>query len=125
MKKEIMAVSLLAVILILSLINISVMGTRMETLTADIDQAQVYAKSGQVEQAASRVESSLNTWESWAGYTHIMLRHSEIEMITDAYYELLTELQEGSEPAPARYSWLKSLLADMTAKESITVQSVF
>ncbi len=125
MKKEVMAISLLAVILILSLINISVMGSRMEVLTSDIDQAQEYAKSGQVESAAHRVEASLKTWESWAGYTHIMLRHSEIEMITDAYYELLTELQEGNNPAPARYSWLKSLLADMTAKESITIQSVF
>ena len=125
MKKEITAVCLLALILILSLLNIRLMGTRMNALISDVEAAEKLSASGEPQQAAETVQGSLKTWESWENYTHIMLRHSEIEMITQAYYELLAELQEGKAPAHAKFSWLLSLLADMTAKESITFKSVF
>ena len=91
MKKEIYAVILLVVMFAGAIINnryISVMTGEIETLS---EQAGAAAASEDWEKAAKYAETAVKEWARMDKYTHIVLRHSEIDTVSDALYELLKE----------------------------------
>ena len=124
MKREYVAAVMLAAILALSLINVRHIERKASALTGDIEQAQRLYQNGEHEQAADSVEDSLSSWLNWDSYSHIMLRHSEIDLVTDAYYELLSELQGENEVTEASFGALIEKLHDIVRKERVNAGSL-
>lgn len=124
MKRELVAVSLILIIFALSLVNIRYVESRTDMLTNDVEAAEKLFINGDTDAAISLVKESLDNWLSWEPYTHIMLRHSEVDLVTDAYYELLSKLQSEEEVPEAAYRRLKEQLRSISAMERITIGSI-
>lgn len=124
MKRELIAAALLLALLALSFLNVRYMENKTSALAADIEAADGLYGSGDAESAAGLVEDSLNGWLSWKSYTHIMLRHSEIDVVTCAYYELLEKLESGEKVPEASFESLITTLGDIVDKESIALGSL-
>ncbi|PKM74164.1 MAG: hypothetical protein CVU91_03730 [Firmicutes bacterium HGW-Firmicutes-16] len=124
MIREIIAVSLLFALLALSLFNVKYIENKTDILANEIEQAHELYQNGDNEGAASHVEESLNNWLSWESYSHIMLRHSEIDIITGAYFALLEELEGDAKVTGASFDALIETLNDIAKKERITLGSL-
>ena len=88
-KKEICAALLLAVILTTAIIN----SNHLEALTSDLQElVDITAKAAADDNwsiAEENAEKLSDKWHEMDPYTHIVLKHSEIDSTTDAIYELL------------------------------------
>ena len=124
MKREFVAIFLIAAILALALINIRHIENKTQALSEDIETAEKLYLNGDKKGAVAGIEDSLETWLSWDSYSHIMLRHSEIDVITDGYYDLLSELQGENEVTEASFGKLKEELHSIVVKERVTVESI-
>jgi len=121
MKREIIAAALLLSLLGLSIFNVHYMGKKTAILADEIDKAQTLFMDGDTVGAATCIENSLQGWLGWESYSHIMLRHSEIDSLTDAYYALLDEVQSGNEVPEAAFGALTEKLRDIVGKEGMSV----
>jgi zona occludens toxin (predicted ATPase) len=72
----------------------------------------------------SEARLALEQWNAVKNYTHMMLRHSEVDRITDDYYSLIAAFRSGgdSDTAKRRLLWRLKALRDM---ERLSLGSVF
>ncbi|MEA4894017.1 MAG: DUF4363 family protein [Oscillospiraceae bacterium] len=124
MIREIIAIVLLAALLALSIFNVGYIEKKADILSGEIDEAHELYKSGDKEGACSLVRESRDNWLGWEAYSHIMLRHSEIDVITSAYFELLSELEGGERVADASFEALIETLSGIVSKERLTLGSL-
>ena len=124
MKREFFAVGLLIALLTLSLYNIRYIENKSQTLSSYIEKAETHYLSGDRQGAAEDIEASLDLWLGWDSYSHVMLRHSEVDVITESYYELLKELEGDDTVTKASFGKLKEELSSITTKERINVRSI-
>ena len=124
MKREIFAVALLLGLLTLSLYNIRYIENKSQTLNSYIEKAEKHYLSGDRQGAAEDIEASLKLWLGWDSYSHVMLRHSEVDVITESYYELLKELEGDDAVTKASFGKLKEELNSIITKERINVRSI-
>ncbi len=126
MKKEIFAALLLLVLLALSYANIFVISTLCEDVSALVESAGDAAKAGDFEAAEASARRALELFERYAPYTHIVLRHMDIETLTHGFYELLGGIYLRSPgDALASAQLIVSELEDIREMESISWGSVF
>ena len=125
MKRELIAIVLLLTLLVLSLANVRYIEDKSADLMENIDAAESLLESGDTPGAENAIRSSLDTWLSWKSYTHIMLRHTEIDAITDAYYELLVGVQNGGDAPRAAFGALRQKLRDLSEKERVGAGTLF
>ena len=124
MKREYVAVLIIAAIFSLALINVHHIESKTLALTSDIELAEKLYFDDDSEGAVSSLEKSLSNWLSWDSYSHVMLRHSEVDVITDAYYELLSELEGEAKVSQAAFDKLKEVLSSIADKERISLNSI-
>ena len=124
MKSEYAAFIIIVALLALVLINVNHIENKTLALTEEIELAEKQYFVGDTVGSVSGVEESLNAWLSWDSYSHIMLRHSEVDVITDAYYELLSKLEGETKVSPASFEKLKEALNSIADKERISINSI-
>lgn len=126
MKKEIFAGVLLAVMLAISIYNI----TRIDSLSEDmirlIEEAEKASQISDWENAAQKAEKAAVLWESNDSYTHIVISHGETDSVSDAMYELLSEIYSQNSGSVKGLSMLLiSHLKSMTEMEKLRLGSIF
>ena len=124
MKREFVAVALLLALLILSLMNVHYIESRTDALSNQIQSAEELYTGNDRAGASRLVEASLNSWLDWNSYSHIMLRHSEVDLVTDAFYSLLEELEGGETVTEASFDSLRETLGDIVKKERVSLGSL-
>lgn len=125
MKREIIAGAILLLILAASIFNICYVDSAMDTLASQVKDAGKLAQEGRIEESAIVLQGSLDKWRKLDKYAHIMLRHEEIDPITDEYYALLDELDTGGETTSASFETLISRLHELAEMEHLTFSSIF
>ena len=126
MIREISAYVLLAAIIIGSLINIRFMDKTFSSLEDMADEAYTCAVNGDSEQAENLLSSACSEWLALDGYTHIFLKHTEIDSTTDAFFEMLSDISEGNtDAASGSLRKLKAHLESLISAEQISFGSVF
>ena len=125
MKKELIAGALLLLILAVSLFNIHYINSSMDSLSHQVKYAGQLVDKGQTEQAAQVLQESLEQWQSMDRYVHVMLRHDEIDPITDEYFALLDELDSGGDATSASFETLLSHFNELSEMESLSLSSIF
>ena len=126
MIKEIIAASILIVLIVLSLFNISFVEHKTETLKADVEKAQVLLNEGKPDEALECLSSSLSSWEDYSKYAGVMLRHSdEITEVSNSYYEVMTVLETTGSVSDILFEKLKHVLTDIADVESLSMSSLF
>ena len=126
MKKELFAASLLAAIFILAIANNHHLETITDSMTLLILEAEQSSSNCEWDKAYDAANNAVNTWLSSSPYIHVVLRHDDIEALTDHMYELLEHI--GSKDIGAISSaatLVKAHLHNIQNMDKIHLGSVF
>ena len=93
MKRELLAAALLILLLALLLGNIQAIDELIGAVEEHICRSSAALARGDRQLAVSEVETAMQLWQSAEGYTHIFIRHSEIDAVWDAFFELNAALR--------------------------------
>lgn len=94
MKKEVFALALLGVLVAVSLLNIGGIVRLTDELTESVELAAAAARDENWEGAEKQAEKAIASWKTKDSYTHIVLRHSEIDTLSDALYDFLNDIMD-------------------------------
>ena len=124
MRRELLAAALLILLLALLLSNIHA----IDTLIAEIEK-QVYLSSaalarGDRQLAVSELETAMERWRGAEGYTHIFIRHSEIDAVWDAFFELNAALRGAQEADESLYLDLLYHLDSLARMDELHLGSI-
>lgn len=123
MTKELIAAAILIAIPIAAFININYIERNTDSIMEQIDIAYEQMLSDDMEGAAETIESAYSKWQSHDRYAHIMLRHEEVEVVSEAFNKLRSELQVG-DASPSLLEALKEKLKGLLDMEIPTFESV-
>jgi hypothetical protein len=126
LKKEIVAAIILTVILTGTLINTWALENMTQELTDLADDAEYCAEAGNWDGAIEKALEAQTKWNNADGYTHIVVRHAEIDSTTDAFYDFMKALYS-EEPGNAKgaHMLLIAHLESIAGMEKIKFGSIF
>ena len=124
-KKEIFALSLLFVLIGAAVWNLIYLHGMAESLRSDVSLSRECAEAEEYDKAAEALENALDTWLSAESYTHIFIRHSEIDSTTDAFYELKEALLNEDPGCAGAYDRLIYHIDSIEGMEQFTFGSIF
>lgn len=90
MKKELFALLLLLGLGIGACFNLRHLRQFTDSLSTQLDSIHTAAQQENWDSAAAESEALLDRWTAANGYTHIFIRHSEIDSMTDAICALIS-----------------------------------
>ncbi len=125
MKKELCAIALLLLLLAGVLINIRVNESIVTSLIDEVDASYESLRNGDPGSACRRLDSAIARWLALDGYTHIFIRHSEINSTTGAFYQLRSDMLGGADAAAGSYGLLRETLLSLMTMEQLSPGSVF
>ena len=126
MKKEIAAAIVLIALFAGVMLNIKVSGNIILSLEDDVTAAYESARNGDFDRAKPQLDAAIEHWMSLDGYTHIFMRHSEINSTTEAYFQLKSDIYaEDIGAAEGSYSLLMADLDSLMTMEQISFGSIF
>ncbi len=126
MKRELFAAALLLLLIIASLFNLSHVQKLTDELLIYLSQSENALESNNAQLAMEYWEKAFKLWESSYSYTHIFIRHQEIDSTAEDFYsvkELI--LQEETTASSAAYQQLRYRLECIARMEKPTLGSVF
>ena len=124
MKKEIFALSLLALLFAASLFNIRYFDRLCLDIAAEVRASSEALQTEGRAAAQEHLDQALHTWLEAENYTHIFIRHPEIDSTADAFYELGQALEENSESCRAAYDKLLYHLESIRTMEHLRFGSI-
>lgn len=125
MKKMYAGIIILALLLGGSLFNVKYLERQIGGLMDTVGRSQQYLRDGDEDAAAQELQKAIDDWLSMDGYTHIFIRHSEIDGATDAFYELKSELLSGDEGVDGAYGKIQAHLMSLITIEQPSFGSIF
>ena len=126
MKKYWVGILLLAGMLGGILLHIRHLETMIGELTDQVDKAQIHAEQGDYSAAGEEISQAMNHWERAGHYTHIFIRHTEIDSTTDAFCDLLGALAaEDAGECRGAFRKLYAHLTNIAKMERVSVGSIF
>ncbi|HHU23269.1 MAG TPA: DUF4363 family protein [Clostridiales bacterium] len=126
MIKEVIAVVILLLLLAGSIVNVLYFEGLVNELLGHIDKAMEYAVKSEYESAVEELEYAIEKWSRGDRYTHIFIRHSEIGVVSEAFYDYLSDLcDENNKSAKGSYEKLRWSLTSILTMEHVTMGSVF
>lgn len=126
MKKEIISALLLLLMFSGVLVNIRINERIVSSLINEVDMSYENLKNGNKDKAMQQLDTAIEHWLNLDGYTHIFIRHSEINSTTDAFYGFRSDVGSGdADAANGSYGLLKETLLSLMTMEQISLGSVF
>ena len=126
MKKEIAAAVILALVFIGVLVNIKVASNVILSLEEEVATAYESAEKGDFDRAKPQLDAAVEHWMSLDGYTHIFIRHSEINSTTEAYFQLKSDIYaEDMGAVEGSYGLLMATLDSLMTMEQLSLGSIF
>lgn len=126
MKKELFALGLLALLLLLSVLNTRHIGRLCGDLESLVERSADAADAGGWEESRRLLEEAMSLWKKYDSYVGIVLRHTDIETLTDDLYELTEHIYTRDSAATKAASRLvREHLESIKKMESINWGSIF
>lgn len=126
MNREICAYLLLLALFLGSLYNIHVMDEKIGSLRADVGKAYESTQNSDFEDAERQLRSAADRWLGMDEYTHIFIRHTEIDSATDAFFDMLSDIaSKDTESAEGSYRKLDAHLKSLITIEHLSFGSIF
>lgn len=101
MRREYTAMIILTLLMLGAWLNLRHMDSLTERIEAKLELSQKAAEQGSMDISEKALLDALDMWLGADGYTHIFIRHSEIDAISDSFYELYDALRSGETDALA------------------------
>ena len=124
MKRELAAGTLLALLIAGAWWNIRAVDRLTGDILAGLDTAQTAEARGQPAEAREALDKALKRWLEADRYTHIFIRHAEIDATADAFYELQSQLLSGEGDSSAAYDKLRYHLESIRQMEHPSLGSI-
>ena len=99
MRREYTAMIILAILMLGAWLNLRHMDSLTERIEAKLELSQKAAGQGSMDISEKVLLDALDMWLGADGYTHIFIRHSEIDAISDSFYDLYDALLSGETDA--------------------------
>lgn len=126
MTREIIAYILLVALFIGALINIFWMDKTLGALKDDVMEAFSYAESGDFDKSQKMLEGACDKWLSLDAYTHVFIKHTEIDSTTDAFFDMLSDIsEENTDAALGSCKKLCAHLDSLVSSEKLSFGSIF
>lgn len=126
MKRELIAGAVLLLLALGSWWNLAYLRGFTGELTETLELSRAYCEAGRFELAEAELEKASDAWLAADGYTHIFIRHSEIDSTTDAFFELMSDVRSGdADSAAGSYEKLAAHLSSLYTMERVTLGSIF
>lgn len=126
MKREIGALLLLGLLAAASVWNIRRADSLTEEIREHVTLSEKAVLAGDGEYASEQLDAAFRIWTSAKAYTQTLLRHSELDVTSDAFFAAMRELEAGEIRAvPAAYEQLRYHLGCIAGMEHVTWGTVF
>jgi hypothetical protein len=126
MKKEFFAVGLLLFLFTAAIINLLYLRRFTDKLLGLADEAYRCAAVGEWEEAKKKAEEAEKIWSGLAGYTHVLIRHGEVDRASEAFCAMLGELyKKDGGGAKGAYICLKKHIEGIYGMEKLSLKTVF
>ncbi len=126
MKKELFAVGLLLFLITAAFLNLLHLKRFTGRLLGLTEEAYRCATVGQWEEARKKAEDAEKLWSDADYYTHIVIRHGEVDGTTEAFCAMLGELyKEDAGGAKGAYIALKKQIENVYGMERLSFKTVF
>ena len=126
MKKAVGAGLLLALLFGAAIWNIAHVDALAGSLTALLEEARSACREEDYDAAEDKIRAAIDLWYGSENYTHIMIRHSEIDSASDAFYAALeTVLTRDGDAAESAIDCLEAHLQSIASMEHVSFKSVF
>lgn len=124
-KREYIAVVLLVLLLALSIYNLASIDKLTGEIGIALSKSQSAAEKLDFKSARQYLKEGLTVWLDADEYTHIFLRHPEIDSTADAFYELeQILLQEDLTACAAAFDKLRYHLNSIDGMEHLSLGSI-
>lgn len=126
MKKEIIISSLLILMMVAAIINIHYINKLTDKVTHLIEESEKYMADGDWNSAENKAEEASRTWEGSDTYTHLVLRHPEIDAATESIYGYIAQVnakEQGAAKGAAEAAIAR--MKSISSIEQIRFGSVF
>lgn len=126
MKKEIIVACVLVLLLAAAVINIHFINKLTDNVTDLIEESAKYAMEEDWTKAEKKAEEAADLWTNSDTFTHLVLRHPEIEAATDAIYGFMEEIyakETGAAEGAAKAAAAR--LKSISSLEQIKFGSIF
>ena len=125
MKKEIIAILLLALLFFGSIYNIRVIENIVSTLEDEVSSSYTAMQNGDFDTAHKLINEAVTDWLSRDGYTHIFIRHAEINATNDAFFDYISDICAGDAgSAEGSFGHLIAQLDSLKTMEEISLGSI-
>lgn len=126
MKKELFAILTILLLLIGSVSSLIHLESLVSDLNTHIEYSLLYCSLDDYEAAHTEMGKALQKWNNAEGYTHIFIRHSEVDTTSDVFYDVLSAIHD-REKYEAEYQLkkLKYHTESILRMERLTLRSVF
>lgn len=126
MKKEMAALAVLLLLFAGSMYNYHYLENLTEEIRKNVVLSYESMTLGNTEKARESLESAIDRWQDAEGYTHIFIRHSEIDSTSEAMFTALSCIGEAdAEEYCGAYRHLLYRLDDLLHMEKINPGSIF
>ena len=125
MKKELLAGFTLLSLIFGAAYNLVHLKNLVESMNAHLSTAEQAYALNNFSYAESELSAALETWLNADEYTHIFIRHSEIDAATDAFYDALSSVREKNASAPSFIQKTKYHINSIYSMELLTLKSIF
>lgn len=126
MSREKGAALLLLLLIAVSVWNIRAADRLCSRIETQLKQTEYSAQMGNWDAASYAMEQALTIWLNAEGYTHIFIRHAEIDSCSDVFYDCMAaSLGRNREELSANLAKLRYHLNSIAAMEQIALGNIF
>lgn len=125
MKKELIAFIALLFLIAFVSYNVRYISTVTEELSGYIEASQAAYTAADYDTAETQLRHAIDIWSSSGAYTHIALRHSDIDSVTASFYDLLSEVYAQSQQVYGGYENILAELSHLAEMETPHIGSIF
>ncbi len=126
MKKELFAALILICLIVLSIWNLWYVEKMTTELSETISASYTLALEGKWEMAEKLAETGTAQWNNSDNYTHIFIRHTDIDTTTDAFGDYLSCIySRDTGMLSGAYQKLLAHIMTIYEMEQINLKSIF
>ena len=93
MKKELFAILTMFLLIAGSIGNLIHLNQTVDEISNHIEYCRLYCSLEDYSAANTEIVKAKQVWESAEKYTHVFIRHSEIDTISDLFYDIQSAIE--------------------------------
>ena len=125
MKREFISAALLVLLFGICLANLGYVDSLIDGICDHVESSADALRDGDTNLAVSELETAIELWSRAENYTHVFIRHSEIDAVTDEFYSLKSSLVGSQAAGEEDYLQLLYHLENVEKMEQLRLGSIF